>query len=287
MNVFSYIHAISSQIERPRAQVRALFRQMSKAARKRLTLIGMPRLSVIPILQVVTTLVAIWAAIWGEFDWKWWVLAGFIFFLINCVGHEVTFHRLLSHRSFQLARPLEHIFSTFGAMGGTGSSLGWVVMHHEHHAHTDRRKDPHSPHVTGWRLLFSQYTLDTNDVRRKRLLRDRYHLISHRFYYFILSGWGAFLFIIGFEWFLFVFVIPMALHINILNLTNIVGHSIGYRNFKTNDRSVNNPIMAILNWGVGWHNNHHNNPSKWNFRVRWWEFDPSALVILAVRKRPA
>ena len=70
------------------------------------------------------------------------------------------------------------------------------------------------------------------------------------------------------------------------NLINVIGHLkffIGYRNFDTKDNSYNNFILGFLCWGQGWHNNHHNSPSSYDFGTsvsnKWWEFDMSRIFL--------
>ena len=244
---------------------------------------GSPHHATLPYLLVTTTAVTIGLAIFGDYSWKWWLLSYFVVFLTSCLGMEVTYHRFLTHRSFHMPKWMEYLFSTFGAMGGSGSALTWVAMHRQHHDYTDAPKDPHSPNVFGWLILLSRYqfTLRRKDFRG--LIRDRFHVTFHKFYYFILLGWAALLYAISVDLFLFAYVVPVALHLNILTFTNFFGHTYGYRNFDTRDKSVNNPLMAAFNWGDGWHNNHHHAPGKWNFSEHWWEFDLSAWVIRAIR----
>jgi stearoyl-CoA desaturase (delta-9 desaturase) len=38
-------------------------------------------------------------------------------------------------------------------------------------------------------------------------------------------------------------------------------------------------VVGILAMGEGWHNNHHAFPSSARHGLRWWEFDPSWLLI--------
>ena len=54
---------------------------------------------------------------------------------------------------------------------------------------------------------------------------------------------------------------------------NAFGHRFGYRNFATNDRSTNNLAVSWLIAGEGYQNNHHVDPSRANFGIKWWEFD--------------
>lgn len=70
------------------------------------------------------------------------------------------------------------------------------------------------------------------------------------------------------------------------NLINSVCHTrkLGYRNFDTPDQSVNNPVLGLLAFGQGWHNNHHAAPKRANYGSRWYELDPAVPLIWLVRR---
>jgi stearoyl-CoA desaturase (delta-9 desaturase) len=53
----------------------------------------------------------------------------------------------------------------------------------------------------------------------------------------------------------------------------------GYRNYETSDSSRNNAVVALLNGGEGWHNNHHADPRSARHGHTWWEFDLGWLTI--------
>ena len=56
---------------------------------------------------------------------------------------------------------------------------------------------------------------------------------------------------------------------------NSASHIWGYRNYETRDNSRNLWWTAPF---LGWHNNHHNNPSRFSTREKWWELDLVALM---------
>jgi stearoyl-CoA desaturase (delta-9 desaturase) len=58
-----------------------------------------------------------------------------------------------------------------------------------------------------------------------------------------------------------------------------VAHVLGSRRYPTADDSRNNPVLAILTMGEGWHNNHHFFPSTANQGWFWWELDLTYLVL--------
>lgn len=64
---------------------------------------------------------------------------------------------------------------------------------------------------------------------------------------------------------------------------NSVCHIWGSRPFATLDKSTNNPILALVGVGEGWHNNHHAFPSSASHGLRWWEVDLSFSLISALK----
>jgi stearoyl-CoA desaturase (delta-9 desaturase) len=53
----------------------------------------------------------------------------------------------------------------------------------------------------------------------------------------------------------------------------------GYRRFETPDTSRNNPLVAFLTMGEGWHNNHHRYPSVEKHGMAWWEIDMTHWIL--------
>ncbi len=238
-----------------------------------------PSFTFMQLLQLTSFLVVVSSFAFLNVGWTWWLLAIFVYFLTGCVGLTVTLHRSLTHKSVEFPKPLEYLFTFFGAMGGTGSSVAWTAMHRAHHAHVDSSKDPHSPELLGWRILFSHYDYNFDPRHAKDLLREPFHVFLHRFYVPIIALWAVTLCLIDWRIGIFGFFAPAFLQITISNLTTILTHSSGYKNFTTKDESANNWLIAMLAWGEGWHNNHHARPSSPSFGYRWWEIDPGGIFI--------
>ena len=60
---------------------------------------------------------------------------------------------------------------------------------------------------------------------------------------------------------------------------NSVAHVVGRRRYATNDSSRNNPVIAVLTLGEGWHNNHHHYPLSARQGFRWWQVDISYAML--------
>jgi stearoyl-CoA desaturase (delta-9 desaturase) len=54
---------------------------------------------------------------------------------------------------------------------------------------------------------------------------------------------------------------------------NSLSHVFGKQRFQTKDTSRNNPFLAFLTLGEGWHNNHHHYATAVRQGFYWWEID--------------
>lgn len=241
-------------------------------------------------LAVLGSLYAFW--VYG-IDWIIFGIIVFGYFLYACLGIIVMFHRNLTHKSYQTSKFIEKIFSFFGCLANTGSSIVWVAIHISHHLKSDKPGDPHSPKYTGLKMFSLSYDHSYDKsvkIQMKELLRDRYHQFLHRYYFLVILSWSTLLFIIG-GVYLMVFLhwFPVVLTAFFSNVVNYIGHKptwLGsYRNYNLNDQSTNNWIWALFTWGESWHNNHHRHPRNYMSGHKWWEFDVSGLIIKAIKHR--
>lgn len=219
--------------------------------------------------------------------------------LIAGCGIACGYHRVFSHKCFELPVWKENVVLFLGALGGQGSSITWTAIHRGyHHRKTDTLEDIHSPVHKGklWAFVLWANTIteNSNVISMKYsvdLLRKSNHVWFHKNHFKVL--WFPFLGLSFLNWelALCMFALPTFLTLLQDNLTNVFGHckaTIGYRNFETSDRSYNNFIIGYLGWGQGWHNNHHHNPSSFDFGTgvsgKWWEYDPCKLWLPFLRK---
>lgn len=218
------------------------------------------------------------------------VLLGY--FAYGCLGIVVTYHRGLTHNSYNMRPWLTKFFTILGALGNTGSSLAWVAIHINHHLKSDSAEDPHSPKYKSWKIFLLNYegniSTDTK-WRMRHLITDNFQQFVHRYYFAILLSWSLFLFVLGGLWLvIFAHLAPAALTAIMSNVVNYAGHKdrwLGaYRNFNLTDNSTNNWLWAIPSWGECWHNNHHRFPKNFTTTQKWWEIDISGMIIKLIRK---
>lgn len=222
----------------------------------------------------------------------YWVLSFTMWYFIITFGINFTFHRLLSHKSFQTYKPVEWLGTFLGTIANTGSALAWVMMHRQHHHYTDVKYDPHSPHEYGWRVLFSLYNDDLYIEKpsaalmyTRHMLRDKFHVFMHDYYHAIILGYWLALFLIGgLNLVLFAGTIPAILSVISTNLSNYFNHKSGYVTYDIPDKSRNTPFMLPIALGENWHNNHHHDPSNPFPGEKWWEIDPVKPLVLLFRK---
>jgi stearoyl-CoA desaturase (delta-9 desaturase) len=65
---------------------------------------------------------------------------------------------------------------------------------------------------------------------------------------------------------------------------NSVCHFFGRRRFDVEDQSTNVFWLALPSFGESWHHNHHAFPRSAAHGLRWWELDPSAMLIRTMAK---
>jgi fatty-acid desaturase len=211
-----------------------------------------------------------------------WLLTTFIFWvLLSGLGIATGFHRVFSHNCYKPKPWFDLVLLFFGTIACQSSSLTWVATHiGYHHPHADKEKDLHTPKkgmwhaFMGWTFYVNQYSV--NHKYAVKLMRRKQHLYFHKHYVFIVwSSILLFLFLFGWQVTLYGYGIAAMISIFQDNAVNVLGHmpSLGYRNFETDDISSNFIPLGYLGWGQGWHNNHHKYPSKFDFGVKWWEYD--------------
>lgn len=232
-------------------------------------------------VQIVSAAVFVWA-VFNSAGADYWLLSLLGYFLITCLGITVTFHRLLTHKSYVLWKPLEYLFSYFGNIGCTGSSVGWVFVHRQHHIHADKEGDPHSPQTLGpLGAIVGDYSGKFNKWQVKDIINDSTHRFMHEHYMSIVLGTIVILYLVDPLLAVYLFFIPVFFNTVASRMSNWIDHDprFGTRCSNTKDQSHNVWWWAFLTFGEGWHNNHHAYPGDWKIGKTWWQFDPGKYII--------
>lgn len=92
------------------------------------------------------------------FSWDMVKLFFAAYFVTGCLGITTSYHRMLSHKSFQVPKWLEYPLAYCGVLAVQGDPMEWASSHRYHHLHTDTPLDPHSPYEgffwSHWGWLF-------------------------------------------------------------------------------------------------------------------------------------
>ncbi len=105
---------------------------------------------------------ALLAFVPSYFSWTALGVCLVLHWLTGGIGICMTYHRLLTHRSFA-TRPrwLEYVLTVIGCCASEGGPIGWVADHGNHHAHSDDEHDVHSPkRGVAWAHMFWWMTPD-------------------------------------------------------------------------------------------------------------------------------
>lgn len=222
------------------------------------------------------------------FDWKSVITAALLYWMCIGWGIGMGYHRLLTHRSYKVPKPLEYFFAICGTLTLEGGPIFWVATHRVHHQRSDMPGDPHTPRDGSWWshmgwILFGEskhnatatMTKYAPDLGRDPFYRwlNTYHYVPMVVLGLILLGFG------GLSMLLWGVCTRVVLGLHATWLVNSASHMWGGRRFKTRDDSRNNWWVALLTFGEGWHNNHHAHPSSARHGLAWFEFDPTWLQI--------
>jgi stearoyl-CoA desaturase (delta-9 desaturase) len=197
------------------------------------------------------------------------------------------YHRCFAHRSFRTHPAIETLFAVVGSVAGQNGPLWWATMHRRHHRCADGAGDHHSPtrgffhaHMGWlWKAALDEADLRHHpDLARPHLIWVEGHklLLGSAYVGLLWLGWG--IAGVGSYW-----LIPVVVCWHTTAATNSLAHGFGTRPFSCAPRScraTNNALVAWLNLGEGWHNNHHAHPACCHHGFyRWHQVDVTYTII--------
>jgi stearoyl-CoA desaturase (delta-9 desaturase) len=207
------------------------------------------------------------------------------------LGISMGYHRLHTHRSYEVPLALEYFFAVCGTLTLQGGPMFWVATHRIHHK-SDQPGDPHSPgdgawwaHI-GW-LLVGECKLDDTRLISKYapdLAKDRFYVWLNNYHWVPLIVLALVLLEIGgVPFLLWGICLRVVVGFHSTWLVNSATHMWGSRRFATRDNSRNNWWVALITSGEGWHNNHHAHPTSARHGLLWYEFDLSWIQIKTLK----
>lgn len=240
---------------------------------------------------------AVVAVFWVGFSWfALWVAVGLYF--IRMFAITGFYHRYFSHKNFNTSRLVQFIFAFIAASSAQRGPLWWASHHRQHHMSSDGEADPHSPRHKGflwshtlWFLSDKNFVTKTErikDFSKYRELRwlDRFDIVAPFLLALTLFVVGSILENVapqlgtsGGQLLVWGFFISTIALYHATYTINSLAHRFGSRRFETQDDSRNNPLLALITLGEGWHNNHHYYSGTVRQGFRWFEVDITFYIL--------
>ncbi|RKP05312.1 hypothetical protein THASP1DRAFT_32851 [Thamnocephalis sphaerospora] len=207
------------------------------------------------------------------------------------LGITAGYHRLWSHRSYEARLPLQIILALGGVSAFQGSIRWWSRGHRAHHRHTDTDEDPYGIHRGlfwshfGWLLFHPESKpgpADVSDLEKDPLVRWQ-----HRNYMWLAPFMSLVLptLVAGFGWgdwrggYFYAAVLRLVLVHHATFCVNSLAHWLGEASYDDLNSPRDHFITAIVTFGEGYHNFHHEFPRDYRNAIRWWQYDPTKWLI--------
>jgi stearoyl-CoA desaturase (delta-9 desaturase) len=225
----------------------------------------------------------------------WAVFA--LFLIANGMAITAGYHRLWAHRTYDAHWSVRLVYLVFGTMALQNSALAWCSGHRAHHRHVDDVDlDPYSArrgfwfsHI-GWMLR--EYPSGRPDFSNiPDLKKDAMLNFQHRHYVPLALAanfglplaagvvfhdvWGM-LILAG--------VLRLVWSHHVTFFINSLAHMWGSRPYTEENTARDNPLLAVITYGEGYHNFHHIFTHDYRNGVRWWQWDPTKWLIAGLER---
>ncbi|MGD2271617.1 MAG: acyl-CoA desaturase [Desulfobacterales bacterium] len=232
--------------------------------------------------------------------WSWtavWVATGL--YLIRMFAITGFYHRYFSHRTFKTNRFWQFLFAVIGNASVQRGPLWWASHHRHHHRYADQKEDVHSPSQHGfWWSHMGWLTSPANFATNVKYVRDwtsypelrwinRFDTVIPILSAILLFAAGELLKVHaphlgtnGPQLLIWGFFVSSTVLFHATVTINSLDHMFGNRRYATQDTSRNNPILALITLGEGWHNNHHHYAVCTRQGFYWWEIDITYYLLV-------
>ncbi|XP_023526900.1 palmitoyl-monogalactosyldiacylglycerol delta-7 desaturase, chloroplastic-like [Cucurbita pepo subsp. pepo] len=245
-----------------------------------------------------------------QFTWNAFWVAVALYVISGLFGITISYHRNLSHRSFNLPKWLEYLFAYCGTHAFQGDPIDWVSTHRCHHQNADTERDPHSPTQGFWfsyliwfldsitltNKVCPEYFIDRKDTKKgvftlvlkygrpnnvSDLEKQTFYRFIHDTYILHPIALAILLYFVGGTPFvIWGMCVRIVMLFHTTFMVNSICHSWGKQQWNTKDLSRNNWWLSLISFGEAWHNNHHAFEYSARIGVEWWQLDIGWYVIL-------
>ena len=215
-----------------------------------------------------------------------------LYYAGGMLGIGMSYHRLLTHRSYRTTKFIEYFLTICGTHALEGGPIFWVATHRIHHQKSDQEGDPHTPREgafwahMGWILMGEGLHHDASVLAKYApdLSKDKFHVWLSNWHWLtnVVVGLGLLAYG-GIPYVLWGIFFRTTFGLHATWLVNSATHLWGSRRFQTRDDSTNNWWVALLTFGEGWHNNHHAHPTSARHGLAWYELDQNWIGIRALQ----
>ena len=202
------------------------------------------------------------------------------------------YHRYFSHRGYEVRnRFIQFVMGLLGTTCVQQGPLWWAEHHRHHHRYSETDNDIHSPvqygfwHSHMWWFVtmydnpkYHRYELKDFAKYPELKWLDNYHVIGP-----VLLGVALFA-IGGAPYLVWGLSVSTVLLWHGTWTINSLSHVFGKKRYETGDESRNNPFLAILTLGEGWHNNHHAYQGGAKAGFYWYEYDITYYLLWCFHK---
>jgi stearoyl-CoA desaturase (delta-9 desaturase) len=243
-----------------------------------------PRVSTLAIAFWGAHVAAIVGAIWVGWSWAalWWLVGGYA---VRMFAITAGYHRYFAHRTFKTGRVFQFVLALLAMASVQQGVLWWAAHHRNHHRNSDQPDDVHSPVQRGFwwahvAWIFAARDKGTDFDRIRDFAKFPELRWLDRNDRLIAVAWGVVLLAIGGPTALvWGHLVPIIVAWHVTFCINSLAHVLGSRRYATSDDSRNNPALALLAFGEGWHNNHHHYQRSARQGFYWWEIDITWYVL--------
>ncbi|KAK9478950.1 hypothetical protein V1514DRAFT_329497 [Lipomyces japonicus] len=224
-------------------------------------------------------------------------ILAFTYYALTGISITAGYHRLWSHRAYSANLPLRIVLSLFGGGAVEGSIRWWSAGHRVHHRYTDTVRDPYSvrkgllySHI-GWMCILqnpkNKGRVDLSDLDADPVVR-----LQHKYYIWVVALMG-YLFpmaIAGLGWgdwkggLIWAGIVRLTVVHHATFCVNSLAHWIGEQPFDDRRSPRDHVLTALVTFGEGYHNFHHEFPSDYRNALKWYQYDPTKWLIWTLEK---